>query len=148
MPAIIGSNQLPTLQIAKRLRLAQAQPDQHLQKDKQPAINTSTDNADIYGRGFQSHDTHRGTNRHHISHAQAIRQPDSNGQEAMISNRALGEYVHLGKCTCVYRHCGAMFLECKKMLSRLEGFGLDDPHICPELVNTGSNHGNFLQKLR
>ncbi|GJX10784.1 hypothetical protein Tco_0200643 [Tanacetum coccineum] len=58
----------------------------HLQKDKQPAINTSTDNADIYGRGFQSHDTHRGTNRRHISHAQAIRQPDSNGQEAMISN--------------------------------------------------------------
>ncbi|GKA65991.1 hypothetical protein Tco_0765698 [Tanacetum coccineum] len=47
----------------------------HLQKDKQPAINTSTDNADIYGRGFQSHDTHRGTNRRHISHAQAIRQP-------------------------------------------------------------------------
>ncbi|GKD56130.1 hypothetical protein Tco_1289517 [Tanacetum coccineum] len=55
------NRQQPTthLQIAKRLRLAQAQPDQHLQKDKQPAINTSTDNADTYARGFQSRDTHR-----------------------------------------------------------------------------------------
>ncbi|GKD54835.1 DNA helicase, partial [Tanacetum coccineum] len=34
-----------------------------------------------------------------------------------VSNRIPVEYNHLGQCTCVCRHCGAMFWECEKVAS-------------------------------
>ncbi|GJX91672.1 hypothetical protein Tco_0344998 [Tanacetum coccineum] len=37
-----------------------------------------------------------------------------NGQPTTTSNRVPLEFAHLGKCTCVCRHCGAMFWECEK----------------------------------
>ncbi|GJY87361.1 hypothetical protein Tco_0501989 [Tanacetum coccineum] len=33
------------------------------------------------------------------------------------SNRIPAEYIHLGQCTGVCRHCGAMFWECEKVTS-------------------------------
>ncbi|GJU42105.1 hypothetical protein Tco_1195062, partial [Tanacetum coccineum] len=46
-----------------------------------PALDANT-----YGRGFENCDTHRGTNRRCMPHAQVIHWPHSNGQEAMLSN--------------------------------------------------------------
>ncbi|GKB03654.1 DNA helicase [Tanacetum coccineum] len=39
------------------------------------------------------------------------------GESISISNRILAEYNHLGQCTSVCRHCGAMFWECEKVAS-------------------------------
>nr|GEV18377.1 retrovirus-related Pol polyprotein from transposon TNT 1-94 [Tanacetum cinerariifolium] len=46
---------------------------------------------------------------------------DLNGQEPTVSNRVPFEYVHLGKCTCVCCHCGAMFWECEKNVKSSHG---------------------------
>ncbi|GKA57729.1 DNA helicase [Tanacetum coccineum] len=39
------------------------------------------------------------------------------GESVSVSNRISPEYSHLGRCTCVCRHCGAMFWECEKIAS-------------------------------
>ncbi|GKA39703.1 DNA helicase [Tanacetum coccineum] len=41
------------------------------------------------------------------------------GESVSVSNRISPEYSHLGRCTCVCRHCGAMFLEkeCERLAS-------------------------------
>ncbi|GJR16422.1 DNA helicase [Tanacetum coccineum] len=39
------------------------------------------------------------------------------GESISISNRIPAEYNHLGQCTSVCRHCGAMFWECEKVAS-------------------------------
>ncbi|GJV27623.1 DNA helicase [Tanacetum coccineum] len=38
-------------------------------------------------------------------------------ESVSVSNRIPPEYNHLGQCTCVCRHCGAMFWECEKVVS-------------------------------
>ncbi|GKA32747.1 hypothetical protein Tco_0719114 [Tanacetum coccineum] len=39
------------------------------------------------------------------------------GESVSVSSRISPEYSHLGRCTCVCRHCGAMFWECEKIAS-------------------------------
>ncbi|GJS39598.1 DNA helicase [Tanacetum coccineum] len=39
------------------------------------------------------------------------------GESVSVSNRIPPEHSHLGQCTCVCRHCGAMFWECEKVAS-------------------------------
>nr|GEV41510.1 helitron helicase-like domain-containing protein [Tanacetum cinerariifolium] len=51
-----------------------------------------------------------------LSKAEAKTSCSSNWDEAETSWIPL-EYNHLGQCTCVCRHCGAMFWECKKVTS-------------------------------
>nr|GEW05314.1 hypothetical protein [Tanacetum cinerariifolium] len=52
--------------------------------------------------------------RSHPSRTQATCLQNPNIQESPASNRVPMEYVYLGNCTCVCRHCGAMFWECEK----------------------------------
>nr|GEV01017.1 DNA helicase [Tanacetum cinerariifolium] len=71
------------------------------------------------------------------------------------------EYTHMGRCSCVCRHCGAMFWECEK-LSR-SGFGgvpiynkccnggqvvLRPPSEYPEYVKELYANAHFMEKIR
>ncbi|GJV52664.1 DNA helicase [Tanacetum coccineum] len=58
------------------------------------------------------------SNRHcHKSQLHPVGRQHLAQESVSSSNRIPAEYIHLGQCTCVCRHCGAMFWECEKVTS-------------------------------
>nr|GEV42900.1 DNA helicase [Tanacetum cinerariifolium] len=76
----------------------------------------SCENAD-YGYDTYDDDMYEGVCRLHKLHPESVTKQYLNGESVSLSNRIPLEYSHLGKCTCVYRYCGAMFWECEKIVS-------------------------------
>ncbi|GJV53078.1 DNA helicase [Tanacetum coccineum] len=58
-------------------------------------------------------------------------QRNHNSREPRLANSIPLEYIHMGRCTCVCRHCGAMFWECEKM-------SVPDLVGCPRITNAAT----------
>nr|GEY78681.1 RNA-directed DNA polymerase, eukaryota [Tanacetum cinerariifolium] len=89
--------------------------------DKEPAT-TSIRSNHVDVRSSTSEMTAHHRIRHfRVPRTNPINLRDLNGQEPTVSDRVPFEYVHLGKCTCVCRNCGAMFWECEKNVKSSHG---------------------------
>nr|GEV80540.1 DNA helicase [Tanacetum cinerariifolium] len=95
-----------------------------------------------------------------LSKAQAKSLCSSNWDEAETT-WILPEYNHLGQCTCVCRHCGAMFWECEKVASasHISQFGynkccyggriiLRPPPEYPQYIKELYEDAHFIDNIR